>query len=280
MGGGDLVLGPGHVVPPHQELLGERHAADEKGARLGAAPESAFVATLPEVREVAWDHGLAVHVDRSLEHHHGVLVVGYQRQRGGPGPQAEVGADVVGVAPGGGALAGELPDEERADRAVELHRGQIGVVLEVGLAVAARVGLGDPELDAVQRPGVRAGGLLGVRHAVAGGHQVQLAGTQQLLGAERVAVEGLALEQPGRGLQPDVGVRSHVEAAFGGHPGRPHVVDEAPGADRSPGPPRQGTTDGEVPDGGLAARLQRRDEVGEHEGPHAGSLRRLGGLLH
>ena len=59
---------------------------------------------------------------------------------------------------------------------------------------------------------VAAGALLGVGDAVAGGHEVELAGRDDLLGAERVAVQRLALEQPGDGLQADVGVRRDAEA--------------------------------------------------------------------
>src|SRR3546814_7851507 len=100
---------------------------------------------------------------------------------------------------------------------------------------------------------VAAGGLLRVRHPVPGGHEVELAGADDLLGAEGVAVEDLAGEEPGAGLQPDVGVRADVDATFPGDVGRAHVVREAPGADGAAGPARQRAPDPHLPHPRLAA---------------------------
>jgi hypothetical protein len=44
-----------------------------------------------------------------------------------------------------------------------------------------------------------------VGDAPTGGHQVELAGPDELFGAEAVAVQHLALQQPGDRLQADVG---------------------------------------------------------------------------
>ena len=74
-----------------------------------------------------------------------------------------------------------------------------------------------------------------MRDAVAGGHQVQLARADHLLGAEAVAVQDFAGQQPGDGLQADVGMRADVEAVVFGDRGGSHLVDEAPGADSAAG---------------------------------------------
>jgi hypothetical protein len=73
-----------------------------------------------------------------------------------------------------------------------------------------------------------------VRHAHTGGHEVELSGADQLLGTEAVSVQHLALDEPADGLQPDVGVRTDVEAVVLGDRGGTEVVGEAPRADRAP----------------------------------------------
>ena len=88
---------------------------------------------------------------------------------------------------------------------------------------------------------------------MAGGHQVELARADHLLGAEAVAVQEFAGQQPGDGLQADVGVRADVEAVVLGDRGGAHVVDEAPGADRAAGAAGERSADRE--DADLGARL-------------------------
>ena len=145
---------------------------------------------------------------------------------------------MVGVAASRRRRAREFADEDGGDRVVELDVRQLGVVLERRRAVSGRRRLGDPELDAVHVAAVAAGSLLGVGHAAAGGHEVELAGRDDLLGAEGVAVQRLAFEQPGDGLQADVGMRGDAEAAFVDGGGA-HVVDEAPRPDGAASPARQ-----------------------------------------
>ncbi len=111
--------------------------------------------------------------------------------------------------------AGERADEDGGGGRAQLDLGQLGVVLEGGVAVTGRLRLGHPQLHALERAGVAAGRLLGVGHPPAGGHQVQLAGPDDLLGAEAVAVQGLARGQPGDGLQAGVRVRADGEARLG-----------------------------------------------------------------
>ena len=79
------------------------------------------------------------------------------------------------------------------------------------------------------------------------GHQVELTGTDHLLGSEAVTVQDLAAQQPRHGLQPDVRMRADVEAMVLGDRGRPHVVDEAPRTHRAPSPLWQGPTDRDDP---------------------------------
>ena len=87
------------------------------------------------------------------------------------------------------------------------------MVLERCRPVFGGRGLGDPQLHAVQVAAVGAGALLGVGDAPPGRHQVELAGHDDLLAAERVTVQRLALQEPGDGLQADVRMRGDVHAA-------------------------------------------------------------------
>ena len=73
---------------------------------------------------------------------------------------------------------------------------------------------------------------LGVADAVAGGHQVELAGPDHRVVAGAVAVLDLAGEQPAHRLQPGVRVRRDAHAAGVGDVVGAVVVEEAPGADQ------------------------------------------------
>jgi hypothetical protein len=147
---------------------------------------------------------------------------------------------------------------------------EVAVVLEGGRAVPSGLGLGDPQLHAVQPPGVGARRLLGVGDPVAGGHQVQLPGPDDLLGPEAVPVQHRPVQQPRHGLQPDVGVRADVEAPLAADVARAHHVDEAPGAHRPPRPPGQDAAHAEAADLGAAALddgdLVRLGRVGRRAG--------------
>ena len=117
------------------------------------------------------------------------------------------------------------------------------MVFEGRLAVPGPFGLRDPELDAVQFAGCTIGRFLGVGDAVAGSHQVELSGPDELFVAEAVAVEDFAREQPRHGLQTDVGVRADPQAGAAVDDRRANVVSEAPGPDGAPAAEGQGATD-------------------------------------
>lgn len=119
---------------------------------------------------------------------------------------------------------------------------QVGVVGEVGRAVALLGRQGDPQLGGVQvLAGLR--GVFGVGDAVAGGHQVDLAGADQLFVAQAVAVQDFAGHRPGEGLQADVRAGADMQAGVRGEVDRADVVEEAPGADHAPVAGGQGAAD-------------------------------------
>jgi hypothetical protein len=188
------------------------------------------VAAGTQVGQPPRDDRLAVHPHLAVQDDQGVLEGGLQRPVAPAGGHGQVDPDQLAVAPGRGGGAGEAADQDGPGAVVQLDPGELGVVLEGGGAVAGPLRLGDPQLDAVQLATV-AGALLGVGDAVAGRHQVELAGPDELLGAEAVAVQHLARQQPGDGLEAGVGVGADLQA---GRPGDRHgaeVVGEAPGPD-------------------------------------------------
>ena len=133
-----------------------------------------------------------------------------------PAAEHEVDADVVGVAAGRARRHRRAcPTSTVASPWSSSTPRQLGVVLEGRLAVAGGLGLGHPELDAVELAPVAVGGLLGVGDAVPGGHEVELAGPDDLIGTEAVAVQDLAGDQPGDGLEAGVGVGADADAVVG-----------------------------------------------------------------
>ena len=78
------------------------------------------------------------------------------------------------------------------------------------------------------RPGPRL--FLGMADAVAGRHQVDLAGPDDLFRSQAVAVQDLAFQHPGERLQAEVRMRPHVQRLAGLRVRRPQVIQKAPGA--------------------------------------------------
>ena len=104
-------------------------------------------------------------------------------------------------------------------------------------------------------------------NAVARRHQVQLTGPDQLLGAERVGVERLTVQQPGHGLEPDMGVGPDLHRVRLDFVAGKHHVDEAPGTNGAPALGRQDPHDTEISDLGDAA-LAHLDGVVAGHGLH------------
>ncbi len=110
---------------------------------------------------------------------------------------------------------------------------------EAGVHLLLGLGQGEPGLDAIHGPPMAAQVFeaFGVGHALAGGHPVDLAGLDLLVGAHAVAVGHLTLKQIGQGGQADMRVRTHVHIAgkAGIEPRRSHMVEEDEGSHHAPG---------------------------------------------
>jgi hypothetical protein len=129
-------------------------------------------------------------------------------------------------------------------------------VLERRVPVRFLCGQRDPELrelDAAWHAGRR---LLGMRDAAARRHEVDLAGPDPLVAAQAVAMLNRALDHPAEGLQPDVRMRTDVDAVSRGIVRGTGVVEEAPGADGAAMPVRERAADFEAVTQQGAACLQ------------------------
>jgi hypothetical protein len=183
----------------------------------------------------------------------------------GTGREIEVDADQRGVRRAGGRRPAEGAHEHRRPQAVGGEARQRGVVLEGGCDLAVGVGQHDPELRAVQEPGVDDRRLLRVRDPVPGGHQGELARTELHVAAERVTVVHRALEQPRHRLQPGVRVWRHLHPGSRGDVVGAVVVDERPGPDHPPAQGGQQPADaGALAEEDLLGRqqVQRRSDGG------------------
>jgi len=202
--------------------------------------EGDLVATGFEVGELAgFDRGAgdvlgAFDVHPAVQYHQRMLVGAVHGNARGAGPEAQLGAEVIGVAARPRAGSAERTDEHRGGCVIEVDLRESSMMLERGSGVPSRFGLRDPELDAVVSA-LPAAPLFGVGHAVAGGHQVQLTRDDHLIRTDRVDVAELAVEQPGDGLQSDVGMRADAGVVGIGHADGADVIGEAPRTDGSPG---------------------------------------------
>ena len=89
--------------------------------------------------------------------------------------------------------ATEIADEYGCYRSIKLIGQERGVMFEGRWCGASGFGKSNPELDALQRSAVVAGCLFGVSNALPRRHQIELAGHDDLLRTETVAVQRLSV---------------------------------------------------------------------------------------
>ncbi len=135
----------------------------------------------------------------------------------------------------------------------DFDSGEFGVMGKAGWAVPGALGLGHPQLHSVHGSAPLASGILGVRDAMARGHEVELPGPDQLLVAQTVGVQDFAGQQPRHGMEPDVGVGADHHGPFWGDIDGPEAIQEAPGAHGPPPPHGKGAMDRQPTDLGEVA---------------------------
>ena len=167
--------------------------------------------------------------------------------------QPELCSHVLGVAARRGGDPGHLTHEDGRFGVLELEARQLGMMLERRRTVAGLGRLGHPELDGVHLfgPGRI---LLGVGHPVACGHEVQLAGPDELLGTQAVEMQEFAGHEPRHGLEAHVGMRADAEGHARFDRDGARMIDEAPRPDGAARSLRQHPADWQRPDLGEAPR--------------------------
>ena len=201
---------------------------------LALADERQLAAAAAEVVERVDGERLPVQPTASLQRHEGMLEVGVEReQQTAAGLARHVGAHDRRKGAGGRAVAPSAPMITVALPPGSSTTGSAAVRLERRRGVAARLGKRHPELDAAQAADVPGRRLLRVGDAPPSGHQVEDAGPGGALEAEAVVVDHLAVEQPGDGLEADVGMGCDVHRLAGGEVDRAVGVEKAPGSDQS-----------------------------------------------
>ena len=218
VGGGPvhLLAAAADEVPPHDDPLGERLAAEQQCTHRPGGGQVKGLPPPAQVGQRARADCRAPHRQRAVQHYEGVLERGVEGQRDrAAAPGGELRPEQRRVGPGRGRGAGQRADQHGDPGGAEAGDRQLGVVLERGRAVAGALRLRHPQLDAVLARRLAAGRLLGVGDAVAGGHEVELAGPDRLLAAQAVPVQQRALHQPRDGVQAGVGVGSDGHPAGG-----------------------------------------------------------------
>ena len=158
-----------------------------------------------------------------------------QRQRRrGRGDCAQVGAEQRAEHRRRRTRAEPFADQQGDVETLALDMRQFRAMLEHRRAAPFRIRQRDPKLHGVAAPAAVVRRFLRVADAVASGHHVDLARAEPLPVAEAVAVQQLALDHPGEGLQADVRMRADLQAAAGRVCVGPGMVEEAPGANHAP----------------------------------------------
>jgi hypothetical protein len=155
-GGDDLVVVPGHEVPPHDDPLLERRSAEQHRPGAGGRPHPQIAAGRAEVEHRARAQRHTVDLDRAVHHEHRVLEPRLERQQELTArPHGEVGADQRGEHPPRRLRAGEGPEEDGHRAAGVGQHGELGVLLPGRGGGAVGVGQRHPQLHAVQQGRVR-----------------------------------------------------------------------------------------------------------------------------
>ncbi|CPZ34264.1 Uncharacterised protein [Mycobacteroides abscessus] len=218
--GRDLVMVAADEVPPHDDLLAERFAAQQNrpgrylrrirhGELLHAGAHiSQLTASQPATGKL---DGLGIHQQPMLES--GINIESRRTVRF----QQQFRAEQRSRGTHRRHLSGQCPQEHPQTHPA-CHHGVGGVMLEIACRVARFIRQRDPQLHPVQR-----GGLcrrhLRVANAAATRHQVELPRPHHRMHATAVAVLDLAGEQPAHRLQAGMRVRRDIHAT-----GLPDIV--------------------------------------------------------
>ena len=262
----DPVLAAGDEVPPDVPGSIHRLAPQQQEAGRCLCAQGDLIARA-EDQELAGVEPVARHLDRPAHHVDGtLLVLGRQGQRR-TRREARVGIEHRGEGRHGRALAIERTGDDPHLQAVAAYYRQVvaPVMRESGCHLLGRSRQGHPSLDAEQPAASRARlgrAPLGMGDAPARRHPVDVARPDRLQRAQAVAMQDLALEQVGHGGEPDMRMRTDVQASSQDELRRTHLVEEDERADHLLARRRQGAAYLEPAQIAGARHDHRFDQVG------------------
>src|SRR3989442_952095 len=150
------------------------------------------------------------------------------------------------------------------------------MLLESWGSLSLLVGKGHPKLNASEVSAILGRRLLRVRDPPTCGHEIEHTGAGRPLEPEAVVVEKTAFEQPGDGLQPDMGMRRDIHRLSEGEAHRSVGIQETPWTDRpslTPGEEAWDRQPGEVRGGGGDGWRDRRGGGSVRGGSDGGGWR-------
>src|SRR2546426_12083402 len=136
------------------------------------------------------------------------------------------------------------------------------MLLESWGSLSLLVGKGHPKLNASEVSAILGRRLLRVRDPPTCGHEIEHTGAGRPLEPEAVGVEKIAFEQPGDGLEPDMGMRRDIHRLSGGEGHGAVGIQEAPGSDRPSPTPGEEASDRETAEVGQASGYHLKDRLG------------------
>ena len=213
--GHDLVRGARDEVPPHEDRLAEGSAAQQQDTRRLPARSASTSSRRPAAQVVEGVDGesLAVEAALALERHEGVLEAGLERERrGGASGSPDTSAPTIGEktragerTPPSWPMSSVARPPSRAHRA-EARRAARRPARSRGWPRAGPPRAGGPGGVPTFCAGVSSACAI-PRPAVI---RLSTPGRRRPREPEAVVVDHLPVEQPGHGLEADVGMRRHV----------------------------------------------------------------------
>src|SRR2546422_653113 len=136
------------------------------------------------------------------------------------------------------------------------------MLLESWGSLSLLVGKGHPKLNASEVSAILGRRLLRVRDPPTCGHEIEHTGAGRPLEPEAVVVEKTAFEQPGDGLQPDMGMRRDIHRLSEGEAHRSVGIQETPWTDRPSLTPGEEASDRETAEVSQPSGEDLKDRLG------------------
>src|SRR5271165_1163638 len=235
----DPLAARGDEIPPDVAGARKGRAAEHDEPCAGRASRDADAVARAKHHHPAGVERLARDRDRALDDIEPAILVILRQGSAGARLQRRVGVERVGKDGDGRFFAKGAAEDQPKAYALGFDDRQrlLAVVLEAGRGLLLSFRQGDPRLNSQYAVATlsRFGGCpLGMGDAAPRHHPVDVAGTDDLIGAEAVPMLELAAKEIADRRKPDVRMRAQVDALAADELGRPHLIEENERADQPP----------------------------------------------